>query len=181
MQVLPLLRRWVAENYPGLGISIGEWDFGAEGHMSGGLATAEALGRFGTEGVHSAYRWGSPAERTPAFWAFRAFRNFDGKEGRFQDWSIPVKADGTLVSLFASRDEARRRIVAVLLNLAPVSPLSAEIALQGCGPVALADAYTYTGGVAGYSKLGVVASKDRVNTRVSPYSISVLDLAIAAE
>jgi hypothetical protein len=181
MQVLPLLRRWVAENYPGRDISIGEWDFGAEGHMSGGLATAEALGRFGTEGVYSAYRWGSPADRTPGFWAFRAFRNFDGKDGRFQDWSIPVKTDGTLVSLFASRDEGRRRLVAVLLNLAPASPLSAELLLQGCGAVASAEAYTYTGGIAGFSKMAVVPAKDRVNTRADPYTISVLDIATVPE
>src|SRR6185503_4133793 len=115
MRVLPLLREWIAENYPGLGISIGEWDFGADTHMSGGLAIAEVLGRFGVQGVTSAYKWGSPAPRTPGFWAFRAYRNFDGKRGRFQDWSVPVKGEGTLVSLFGSRDAGRSRLVAVLL------------------------------------------------------------------
>jgi len=59
MRLLPLLREWVAQNHPGLGISIGEWNFGAESHMSGALATAEALGRFGTEGLTSAYYWTS--------------------------------------------------------------------------------------------------------------------------
>ena len=105
-----------AANHPGLGISIGEWNFGAESHMSGGLATAEALGRFGTEGVTSAYYWTSPKEGSPAFWAFRAFRNFDGTGGHFLDWSVPVKSDGALASLFASRDADRRHIVAVLLE-----------------------------------------------------------------
>ena len=60
MRVIPLLREWIAANYPGLGISIGEWNFGAETHMSGGLAAAEVLGRFGSEGVTSAYYWTSP-------------------------------------------------------------------------------------------------------------------------
>ena len=85
MRLLPLLRQWIADNYPGLGISIGEWDFGAETHMSGGLAIAEVLGRFGLLGVTSAYKWGGPPEGTPGFWAFRAYRNFDGHGGRFQD------------------------------------------------------------------------------------------------
>jgi hypothetical protein len=180
MQVLPLLRQWVAENYPGLGISIGEWDFGAEGHMSGGLATAEALGRFGTEGVTSAYRWGSPAERTPGFWAFRAFRNYDGAGGRFQDWSLPVKGDGTLVSLFASRDDAQRRLVAVLLNLAPLSPLETAITLQGCGNVAQVRGFTYTGGISGFYKFPITVAKDRLETKIAPYSINVLELTLGA-
>ena len=87
MVIEQLLKEWIAQNHPGLGVSIGEWNFGGEAHMSGGLATAEALGRFGTEGLTSAYYWTSPADRSPSFWAFRAFRNFDGEGGRFLDRS----------------------------------------------------------------------------------------------
>src|SRR6185436_17484441 len=79
MRLLPRLRAWIDENHPGLGISIGEWNFGAERHMSGGLATAEALGRFGEQGVASAFYWDYPDRDSPAYWAFRAFRNFDGR------------------------------------------------------------------------------------------------------
>ena len=41
MRLLPLLREWIAAYHPGLELSIGEWNFGAETHMSGGLATAK--------------------------------------------------------------------------------------------------------------------------------------------
>jgi hypothetical protein len=181
MQVLPLLRQWIAENYPGLSISIGEWDFGAGTHVSGGLAMAEALGRFGVHGVTSAYHWGVPGERTPGFWAFRAYRNFDGQGGRFQDWSVPVKGEGMLVSLFGSRDAERRHLVAVLLNLAPLSRLSARISLQGCAPVALARAFTYTGGEAGFSEVPVTSTKDVLEIVVAPYTINVLDLGTAPQ
>jgi Glycoside hydrolase family 44 len=179
MQVLPLLRQWVTENAPGLGISIGEWNFGASNHMSGGLATAEALGRFGMFGLTSAYLWGDPGTRTPAFYAFRAYRNFDNQGGHFQDWSIPVKVEGTLVSLFASRDEARRQIVAVLLNFAPYSALSTRVNLQGCGGVALARGFSYTGGTAGFANLAVSPGKDALEVTIAPYSINVLDVSTA--
>ena len=177
MQVLPLLRRWVDENYPGLGISIGEWDFGAERHMSGGLATAEVLGRFGVYGLTSAYRWGSPAEKTPAFWAFRAYRNFDGEGGRFQDLSIPVKGDASLASLFASRDEAGKRLVMVVLNLAPQSPLNADVSLQGCGDVAFTRGFTYAGGEMGFSNFPAGATQGRMVAKFAPYTINVIDVA----
>jgi Glycoside hydrolase family 44 len=176
MRVLPLLHQWIAENYPGLGLSIGEWDFGAGKHMSGGLATAEALGRFGVQGVTSAYHWGDPPNKFPAFWAFRAFRNFDSEGGRFQDWSVPVKGDGTLVSLFASRDAQRRKLVAVLLNLAPVSPLSAHVTLQSCAPVTMARGFTYAGGGAGFKNLTLASTRDALDVEIAPYSINVLDL-----
>jgi hypothetical protein len=176
MRVVPLLKEWIAENYPGLGLSIGEWNFGAGNHMSGGLATAEALGRFGLLGVTSAFIWGGPDDKTPNFWAFRAYRNFDEEGGRFQDWSIPVKSDGTLTSLFASRDDKREKLVAVLLNLAPVSPLSTEVTLRGCGAVSASRAFTYSGGEAGFSKLSLESTKDGLTAVVAPYSINVLDL-----
>lgn len=176
MRVLPLLREWIAENYPGLGLSIGEWNFGAGNHMSGGLATAEVLGRFGTNGVTSAYVWGGPDENTPQFWAFRAYRNFDGEGAHFLDWSLPVKGQGTLVSLFASRDSRQRQLVTVLLNLAPLSKLTTHITLQGCGPVVTSRGFTYTGGPAGFSSLEVASTDGALDVAVAPYSINVLEV-----
>ena len=175
MRVLPRLREWIAQYHPGLGVSIGEWNFGAETHMSGGLATAEALGRFGTEGVTSAYYWTSPAERSPAFWAFRAFRNFDAKGGHFLDWSVPVKGEVPLVSLFGSRAADRRHVVAVLLNLAAFSSVSARVGLEGCN-VATARAFTYTGGEVGFTTLDVSSTAKELQALVPPYSITVFDL-----
>jgi hypothetical protein len=180
MRVIRLLREWIAANSPGLGISIGEWNFGAETHMSGGLAVAEVLGRFGLEGVTSAYYWTIPADRSPAFWAFRAFRNFDGQAGRFLDWTVPVKGTSTLTSLFASRDADRRRLVAVLLNLSALKPLSSAITLQGCGAVGSVRAFTYTGGETGFSPLQTSTTKGPLEVSAAPYSITVLDITTGA-
>jgi hypothetical protein len=176
MHVLPTLRQWIAENHPGLGISIGEWNFGAETHMSGGLATAEALGRFGTEGITSAYYWTSPPENSPAYWAFRAFRNFDALGGHFFDWSVPVRSDTVLASLFGSQDAERRHIVAVLLNHAAFSSLSAHVVMEGCGSATSARAFTYTGGNEGFWPLVVRLGTAAVDLSAAPYSVSVIDV-----
>jgi hypothetical protein len=178
MRVLPLLSQWVNENYPGRGISIGEWNFGAETHMSGGLAAAEALGRFGEAGLTSAFYWTEPPDRSPAFWAFRAYRNFDGSGGRFLDWSVPVQSDGSLVSLFASRDADRRRVVAVLLNFAPLSPVAARVDLEACGEVGSARAFTYAGGRDGFEKLDAAEAHGIVSATVAPYTMTVFDLTL---
>lgn len=176
MRVIPLLREWIAANYPGLGISIGEWNFGAENHMSGGLAAAEALGRFGTEGVTSAYYWTVPNKSSAAFWAFRAYRNFDGKGGRFLDRTVAVTGSATLTSLFASRDEDRRRVVAILLNQSALATLAPVVWLQGCGKVDSARAVTYTGGPDGFTALDVSPAEQSLKLQAAPYSITVLDI-----
>jgi len=177
IRLLPLLRKWIVENYPGREISLGEWSFGAENHMSGALATAEALGRFGVEGVHSAYHWTYPPDRSPTYWAFRAYRNFDGEGGRFLDRSAPVTGSGELASLFASLDGAGRHLVAVLLNLAPASPLDVEVDLDGCGPASVTRVFTYAGGPDGFRARASPSTVDgKITLGAEPYSITVIEL-----
>ena len=143
--------------------------------MSGGLAVAEVLGRFGLEGVTSAYYWTSPEDRSPAFWAFRAFRNFDGKGGRFLDWTLPVKGSTTLTSAFASRDSEGRRVVAIVLNLSALTPLAPTLSLQGCGAVASVRVHGYTGGAAGFNELPI-STGEPIALSLAPYSITVVDI-----
>jgi len=179
IQVLPLLRRWIEENYPGRKISIGEWNFGAEDDMSSGLAVAEALGHFGTEGIYSAYYWTYPPDRSPPYWAFRAYRNFDEKGARFLDRSAPVNGSAPLASLFASRDEAGGRVVAVLLNHDPGSPLRAEVGLESCGTVSAARAFSYTGNASGFAARPAPGSANgRLDLTVEPYSITTVEMTL---
>jgi Glycoside hydrolase family 44 len=177
VRLIPRMKEWIAQNYPGRGISIGEWNFGAERHISGGLAVAEALGRFGQGGVTSAFYWTYPPPSTPAFYAFRAYRNFDGKGGRFLDQSVATTAV-TGTSLFASKDD--KHFVLVALNLTQDAALRAKIDLASCGKVASRRAYTYSGGSTGFKEGAEVKKEDLVITEtLQPYSITVIDLRLA--
>jgi hypothetical protein len=181
IELIPRLRRWVNENAPGVGISLGEYSFGAAEHQSGGLAQAEALGRFGTEGLTAAFYWYLPPKDSPAYWAFRAYRNFDGKGGRFLDLSVPVVSPASLASLFVSRSEGGDHLVAVLLNLDPDEALAAEIDLGACAPAYRERAFVYTGGKGGFTPAPASQSSAGVLRRtVPPYSMTVLDLTAMA-
>jgi hypothetical protein len=186
VRLIPRLKEWISENYPGRGISIGEWSFGAEQRMSGGLAVAEVLGRFGQQGITSAFYWLCPAPGTPAFYAFRAYRNFDGKGGAFLDWSVPT-TEASGVSVFASRDEGRTHFVTVLLNLQPETAADAEIDLSTCGDAFSRRSLEYRDGTAGFVAAEAPAGPARggekrkpgvLHERIEPYSIKVLDLTI---
>ena len=175
--LIPRLKSWIRESYPGRGISIGEWSFGAEDHMSGGLAIAEVLGRFGQQGITSAFYWFGLKAGTPGFNAFRVFRNFDGKGARFLDWSVPThEAPG--VSLFASRDETTSRVTAVLLNLDPDSAVRADVDVSLCGTVSSRRVFSYTGGPAIVEEKAPPDAR-AVSETLQPYSMKVIELGFA--
>jgi hypothetical protein len=176
VRLIPRLKEWVAENYPGRQISLGEWSFGADDHVSGGLATAEALGRFGEQGLDAAFYWGGPKEGTSTYWAFRAFRNFDGNGGRFLDWSLKTRSAPD-VSLFASRDASTSHVVAILLNLDPSESVRGKVNLDGCQRVKSRRTFRLTA-----DSKGLVPADSETGTEVTlpPYSLEVLDFALEA-
>jgi Glycoside hydrolase family 44 len=176
IRLLPRMREWVDQYDPGVGISIGEWNFGGEGHMSGALAIADVLGRFGQFGVTSGFYWTYPPENSPAMWAFRAYRNFDGKGGRFLDWSEPTKAVPE-ISLFASRDDSGAHLVAIVLNQSRKDAVNAQIDLASCGKVDATQGYTYTGSSHGFVAAPAGApTATKLSQVLPPYSITILDL-----
>jgi hypothetical protein len=174
VRLIPRMKEWVAQNYPGLAISIGEWNFGGEQHMSGALALAEALGRFGREGVDYAYYWTFPPKNSPAFWAFRAFRNFDGKGGHFLENSLATRM-GSDLSIFASRDESHKHIVVITLNFDPTKAANASIALDGCGKVTGFRKFTYGPHTEAITDDGQ-KSGPSIREFLPPYSINVFDV-----
>lgn len=175
--LLPRMQALIDNNYPGRKISIGEYNFGGEKHISGALALAESLGRFGQAGVHSAYMWTYPAAHTPAFAAFSAFRNYDGHGLQFPDRGLKTQ-DEQNVSTYAAKDADGKRLVAIALNLNDDFDAAANIELRGCG------AYTHVRafGVDGTSKeLHALEQKDHavqshIDQLLPGYSITVIEL-----
>ena len=184
VMLVPRMQKWIADNHPGLGTMIGEYNFGAFAHMSGALAQAEALGRFGQTGLTAAYLWTYPPKNSPVAWAFRAFRNYDGQGARFGDVSVQTaggKAAET--ALFASRDEANKRLVLVALNHLPDRPVDARVALKACGAGAgPVRAFRYAGGARGLEPLqgaDAPAPKDgALRAQLPPWSITVYELPL---
>jgi hypothetical protein len=178
VRLLPRMKAWVDKNYPGLGISIGEWNFGGEKDITGALATAETLGRFAQFGVTSAYYWLAPPAGSPSTFGFIAYRNFDGHGGRFLDQYVPTTATSD-ASFFASRDADGKHLVIVALNLGPDDAASAEIDLASCGPVGSARAYAYSKGAAGFTPSEPLGDTGETLQRVlPPWSITVFDVRI---
>jgi hypothetical protein len=83
--LIPRMRNWVATNYPGTKIGITEYNWGADDFMNGATAEADILGIFGRESLDLATRWTAPNAGTPAYNAFKFYRNYDGNKSTFGD------------------------------------------------------------------------------------------------
>jgi hypothetical protein len=175
VKLIPRMKDWIAQNYPGRGIMFGEWSFGAHDHVSGALAIAETLGRFGQFGVSAAYYWDVLPEGSAGYHAFRAFRNFDGRGAKFLDWSVPTQ---TLpgISFFASTDRAKQNLVLVLLNNEPRTAFRADVDLAKCAATEPRRVFSYTSGGKALEERAP-ADKQRVREFLPPYSITVIEIA----
>lgn len=175
IRLIPRMKEWVQSSYPGLRLAIGEYNFGAEKHPSGGVALAEALGRFGQQDLYAAFYWTYPPKDSPAFWAFRAYRDYDGQGAHFLDWSLPTAApDGA--SLFAARDGATTKATLVLVNHSPTEVLEADVALSGCPAVQGQRVFSFAGDPKGLTPVEVAPGKP---VRLPAYGITVVELTFA--
>ena len=174
--LIPRMKDLIAQNYPGRGFQIGEYNFGAEAHPAGGVALAEVLGRFALNGVSHAFYWTFPAKGTPAYWAFRGYRNYDGAGGHFQERIVPSSSpSGT--SLYASRDEAGKKWVLIALNFSADRPHDANIELKGCVSPGGLKSFVFTGAAQGFLPGDAKIEGNALKMKLPPYSISVFELA----
>jgi hypothetical protein len=89
IMLIPRMKNWVAAYYPGTKIGVTEYNWGAEGSISGGTAQADILGIFGREGLDLATRWTTPVSNSmPCYQAMKIYRNYDGHKSTFGDTSV---------------------------------------------------------------------------------------------
>ncbi len=136
--LIPRLKTWIAAGYPGTRIGITEWCFGADKDISGGIATADALGVFGRENVYLANYWAYPTKNAPAYLAFKLFRNADGLGHGFGDVSCAASsADPNKLSCYAATDSRSGDLTLILVNKMPKATINAPLTLgvTPSGPV----------------------------------------------
>jgi hypothetical protein len=92
VRLIPRMRAWVKAEYPGTKLAITEYNFGGLESLNGALTQADVLGILGRERVALATLWAPGEAGQPWAFAFRMFRNVDGKGGRFGDVSVRARS-----------------------------------------------------------------------------------------
>jgi len=139
VQLIPLLKNWIAAGYPGTRIGLTEWSFGADKDISGGIATADALGIFGRENIYLANYWAYPTKNAPAYLAFKLFRNPDGHGNGFGDVAcMATSADPNKLACYAATDSRTGDLTLMLVNKMPKATVTVPLTFSGAavsGPV----------------------------------------------
>lgn len=172
--LVPRMRKWVADFYPGLQTAITEYNWGAMESITGALAQADILGIFGREGLDVGTLWGPNSPLDPAAFAFRIYRNYDGIGGAFGDTSVQVTApDPDTVSAFAAARSDSALTVLVINKTTATQP--ARLNFVNFQPASTAQLWRYTeANLASIARLDDIAVKSGViDTTVPPYSLSL--------
>jgi mannan endo-1,4-beta-mannosidase len=150
IRLVPWLLELIDERYPGTKLGMTEYNFGAGDDISGGLAQIDVLGVLGREGAYLANYWGDGAGvgELPKYIAaaFRFYRNYDGKGGKFGDTAVTATTpDNAKASIFAATDSKNPgSLTVIVINKDQGKRYKAKLALGGA-PCAKADAYVLDG------------------------------------
>lgn len=142
--IVPQLKQWVNDNYPGTLTGITEYNWGAQNNITGAVAQADILGIFGREGLDIATIWATIAPTDPGAFAFKIFLNYDGVGGRFGDTSVSATTDDAdTLSIFAAR-RSDSALTVLVLNKTP-NAISDSIGLAGFAAANTAQVWQYSG------------------------------------
>lgn len=170
--LFPLMRAWVASNYPGTRIGLTEYSWGADNHMNGATAQADVLGILGREGVDLATRWVAPANGSAAWRAFQMFRNYDGAGAAFGDTSVRATGPNPdQVAVFAAEHGDSGSLTVVAINKQPETPAALTLTVTNFVPLGVARIWQFA------SNQPIARLADRAFDRVLEHTLPPQSIA----
>ncbi len=117
-QVVPMMLKWVANDYPGTKTAITEYNWGGQEHINGALTQADILGIFGQYGLDLGTLWGPPdASQVPGLMAFEIYRNYDGNGSQFGNTALAsTSADQSRLSVYGAQRSTDQAVTVVVIN-----------------------------------------------------------------
>jgi putative cell wall-binding protein len=144
VDLIPRMKQWVAQYYPGTKTAISEYNWGGLESMNGALAQADVLGIFGSQGLDRAQLWSPPTSSEPGAFAFRMYRNYDGHGSRFGDESVSASsADQGQLSVYAAQRTTDGALTVQVINKTG-GDLTSTLAVHNA-PTSAAQVFTYSG------------------------------------
>lgn len=177
VNLIPRMKGWIDQYYPGTRLGITEWNWGAEETMNGALAIADVLGIYGREGVYLATYFTNPPAGSPGLAAFKMYRNYDGSKATFGDTSVAAQSSNTeKLSIFASEDTKTNQIKIMVLNKTERESMATRLNLRGANLGGSAKVYQLNN--AGPSQVQALPDAPLSGSTLSytflPYSITLL-------
>jgi hypothetical protein len=181
---VPLMRRWMKEAGWNVPLAIGEYDYsGPEGglEISAAVAQAESFAAFARSEVTYAIYWSDPRKHGPVYFAFKMYRNPDGKRTAVGDqFVVGEVSDYDSVSVYAFKDAKRKVASFILLNKR--AKKGAKVALELSAPVAAQKALRWEFSAKNQKAIGELPPLDvngqKLDVSIAPMSITRIDVKI---
>jgi mannan endo-1,4-beta-mannosidase len=126
IRLLPRLQEIVDQRYPGTGLAVTEYNYGATDHISGGVAQADVLGIVGRYSTAANF-WALTNSNNYAHAAFQLYRNYDSAGSRFGDVSLDATAsDNSRAAVHAAR-ATNGKLTVVAINRSRTVDRSAQV------------------------------------------------------
>jgi hypothetical protein len=165
-------------------LAIGEYDYsGPEGgqEISAAVAEAESFAAFARTEVPYAMYWSDPRKHSPVYFAFKMYRNPDGKHTAVGDHFILAEVSSyDDVSVYAFKDTTRNVASLILLNKRAKKGVKLAIDLGAAVPAQQAERYEYSNAnPKAIGELPPLALSGRaLNVSLSPMSIVRVDVKL---
>ena len=145
MQLIPRFQGWIAQYYPGTKLAFSEYSIDSGNKLiTDALAEADVLGIFGRQGVDFANMWSPPAPTDPIAYAFRLYRNYDGKGSQFGDTGVQATSSNQgQLAIYAAQRSADGALTLVVLNKT-TSPIESTVSLAHYNAAPTAAVYSYS-------------------------------------
>lgn len=176
-QLIPRLKKWIADEYPGTMIAITEYNWGAMDDITGFLAQVDLFGIFGREGVDLATVWDPPGPTQPGSFAWRMYLDYDGSGRAFGETSVAcTTANPDQLSAFASLRKDGALTVMVLNKT--TSSLKSSLKIANFADRGTAQVWTYgQQNLTSIQRGADIAVKDKTMSMVFPaYTATLLVL-----
>lgn len=135
VRLIPRLKEWVANHYPGTLVGITEYNWGDIDHINGATTQADILGIFGREALDVGVRWEAPGVNTFEGSAFKIYRNYDGGGAKFGDTSVSASGPNPDdVAVFASQRSSDNALTIMLIAKTLTGNTPATVNLAGFSP-----------------------------------------------
>ncbi len=180
IRLIPWLKELVAKHYPGTKLSMTEYNFGGEDHISGTLAQADLLGIFGREGMYLANYWGNGPGvgklKPHIAAAFKLYRNYDGRGGKFGDTAVQATvADVTKATIYAATDSQRPgRMTVIVINKDQQGRFQGKFSIAGDKKYTKATVYSLSGETPAIkSKPAITIQGNQIKYALEPLSATL--------
>jgi hypothetical protein len=146
IKLIPRMRQWVADDYPGTKVSLSEYNLSESGDpVVNALIEADTLGIFARQRLDLATFWPLGVAEGKVYDAFRIYRNYDGNGAKFGDrWIRSTSADQGKLAVYGARRSSDGKYTILVLNKTAGS-LTSSLTLSGFNPGSTAKVWRWTG------------------------------------